>query len=257
MDLNSLFTHWKNISFNALSCAQLNEFTKDNKVGCGISIIGCMEYEKPLSTLTFMTWKDFKISFVNVWIWWFIVCITFLYFWYFLSWQCHHSLDWGESKEGFLGLSQKQSQMFNGSLSLCKWKALGFLNIVGLIMKPFHTHILWVSLHYKCWACLVHLLAYKWVKTYWGIPFERQGKILKTLKLTFFFTKLNTYPKFPPYFSCQMKQISSNLIYEFKVFFFFFSFMKIKIIKFIQCELCSINDPQFPKFSLFGTCILQ
>jgi hypothetical protein len=137
-----------------------------------LQIIWSMEHEIFLSTLTFMTWQDFKISIMNFWIWWFIVCITFLYFLYFLSWQCQHSLDWEESKEGFLGLNQRQYQMFNGSLSLCEWKVLGFISIVGLIMRTFHTHILWVSLYCRCWACLVHLLAYKWVKTYWGIPFE-------------------------------------------------------------------------------------
>jgi hypothetical protein len=116
-------------------------------------------------------------------------------------------------------------------------------------MRTFHTHILWVLLH--CWACLAHLLAYKCVKTYWVLPFETQGKILRTLKLTFFFTKPNTYPRFSLSFSCQVKQISSNLIYEFKFLFLFFSFMKVRIIKSIQCELCPINDPQILKIFIF------
>jgi hypothetical protein len=49
---------------------------KVTKLAMVFQIIGCMEYEKTLSTLTFMTWKDFKVSFVSIWIWWFIVCIT-------------------------------------------------------------------------------------------------------------------------------------------------------------------------------------
>jgi hypothetical protein len=121
---------------------------------------------------------------------------------------------------------------------------------VGLIMNTFHAHILWVSLHYKCWACLAHLLAYKWVKTYWGIPFETQGKIFRTLNFILFFTKPNSYPRLPPYFSCQMKQISSNLIYESIVFFFFFIY-ESKNNKIYPMWAMFYQWPPIPKFFTF------
>jgi len=57
MDVNLMSILWKKLSPNALLCAQLFEFMKVVKVGCGPNIWDLWEDEKTFSTLTFMKTK--------------------------------------------------------------------------------------------------------------------------------------------------------------------------------------------------------